>query len=83
MNIDATIFYKILSNLGNLGKQYIENTIYNTIYKMTGKTTFEKLISVTHCITYVTIRKRMIVSKYAKNSFEKNSTPLNSTPPKL
>ena len=26
LNIDATIFYKILSNLGNLGEQYIENT---------------------------------------------------------
>ena len=26
LKIDATIFYKILSNLGNLGEQYIENT---------------------------------------------------------
>ena len=36
LNIDAKIFYKILSNLGNLGKQYIENTIYreNNIWKI-------------------------------------------------
>ena len=63
MNIDAKIFYKILSNLGNLGKQYIENIIYreNNIWK----------INVIHCITYVTVRKWMIVSKYVKNSFEK------------